>query len=76
VRAAHGRTGVDPKSEGAADETPMSIVLTNRIIAAVLASGASQLEAFAALGAVRELLPSLAVSLVPNAESSSLGSER
>ncbi len=48
----------------------LAIVLTNRILELVRHSGASQLETLGALNAVKELIPTLNMSLVPTNSSS------
>jgi hypothetical protein len=52
----------------------MSILLTARILFMIQDSGASQMEAFCALDAVKALLPSAGISHVPLSDESSLGS--
>lgn len=48
-------------------DAPLSMILATKILALIHDSGASQLEAFGALGAAREILPTLpGVSLAPN----------
>jgi hypothetical protein len=42
----------------------MAVLLAAKILAMIEDSGASQVEVFSALGAVRELVPALPISLV------------
>ena len=50
-------------------DAPLSMILATKILALIHESGASQSEAFGALGAARELLPTLPdISLIPNAD--------
>jgi hypothetical protein len=58
----------DPLLEKLLHSGDMSILLVARILDLINSSGATQLEIFSALGAVRELVPSLPISLVPQPE--------
>jgi len=54
----------DPALERLVRSGSMSVLLAANILALIEDSGASQVEILSALGAVRELVPSLPISLV------------
>lgn len=56
----------DPKGE---DFTPsMAYLLATHILSLIVRSGVSQVEAYAALGAAKELLPTFEIGLAPERE--------